>query len=227
MLPGPRRVAVLIDGDNKKPTDFGRVLAWATERGTVEIRRIYATSEYISKWGGCIKNHGIESVPYDIDGKNVADIILVIHTVEILCSKKWIDEFCIFASDNDFTGLANWLHGEGISVVGIGSRHTPPSSFANECDDFAYVEDLPQSDNPDPNAQAALSGWEYPAKNAVRTLAEVDGWALLSRVGEHLKHKRDLDYRAYCHEDLMPLFLSCPREFEVDTVSKRVRLRPQ
>ena len=222
------QIALLIDGDNKKPTDFGRMLAWASKHGIVEIRRIYATPAYLSKWEGCIKHHGIEPVPYNINGKNVADVILIIHAVEILCSEKKIDKFCIIASDNDFTGLANWLHGEGISVVGIGGKNTPTSSFANECDDFVYVEDLPQSNNPDLDAQAALSGWKDPVKDAIGTFAEEDGWALLSSVGDYLKHiERGLDYHAYCYKDLMRLLQSCPEEFEIGTEFNRARLRQQ
>ena len=156
----PCHIAVLIDGDNKKSMDFGRVLTWAAKHGTVEIRRIYATPEYLSKWEGCIKRHRIEPVPYYVNGKNVADVILIIHAVEILCSEKRSTNFASSASDNDFTGLSNWLHGKGISVVGVVSKNTPPLSFMSECDDFAYVEELPQSGNPDPDAQAALSDWK-------------------------------------------------------------------
>ena len=146
--------------------------------------------------------------------------------ITYLCSEKKIDKFCIVASDNDFTGLSNWLHGKGISVVGVVSKNTPPLSFMSECDDFAYVEELPQSGNPDPDAQAALSDWKDPVKDAIRTFAEKDGWALLSGVGNYLKHiERSLDYHAYCYEDLMRLLQSCPEEFEIGTESNLVRLR--
>ena len=181
------RLAVLIDGDNAKPAYFGRALAEAARHGKVVIRRIYGGSKNLSTWEECIRRHGIKSIPNRVDGKNVADVILIIHAVEILHSEKMIDGFCIVASDNDFAGLANWLHEKGLFVVGISSSNTEPSDFKNECDVFRHVEKLPPADDPDPAARRRLSEWKEAVREAIHMAKRKDGWALLSDVGNNLK----------------------------------------
>ena len=223
----PRILAVLIDGDNIKPAYYGRVMAWAARHGTVSMRRIYGNIGKLSDWKGCISNHGLEPVPNCIEGKNVADVMLTIHAVEILRSEKGIDGFCIAASDNDFAGLANWLRGEGAFVVGTGSMETKPLEFKRECDCFEYVEDLPPEDDPDPVAQRKLSIWKDAVREAIQTSEQDDGWVLLADVGNKLKGAESgFDYSVYCHSDLLPLTQSC-LEFETESNPERVRLRPQ
>ena len=129
-----RRLAVLIDGDSINPAYFGRVLAEAAEHGTVEIRRIYGGHEKLDCWKKCISNHGIESVPNDAGYKNAADVMLIIDAANILHRRSEINGFCIVASDNDFAGLARWLREQGVFVIGIGSKDTPPLDFKRECD---------------------------------------------------------------------------------------------
>ena len=218
-----RRLAVLIDGDSINPAYFGRVLAEAAEHGTVEIRRIYGGHEKLDCWKKCISNHGIESVPNDAGYKNAADVMLIIDAANILHRRSEINGFCIVASDNDFAGLARWLREQGVFVIGIGSKDTPPLDFKRECDDFKYARELSPSDNPDPAAQRELSVWKGVVAEAVRMSARSDGWALLSDVGNKLRETNpDINYRDYCHGDLLPLVKSCP-EFEVEF--NRVRLR--
>ena len=96
-------------------------------------------------------------VPNHAKYKNAADITMIIDAVDILYSKKEIDGFCIVSSDNHFIGLAARIRKEGAFMVGIGSSETEPLFFRNECDVFRHVERLPQSDNPDPAFQKALS----------------------------------------------------------------------
>ena len=215
MKSGSRRLAVLIDGDSLNPAFLGRVLAEAVEHGTVAIRRIYGNKPKLSAWEGCIRRHKIEAVPNHTGGKNVADVVMTIHAVEILRSRRKIDGFCIVASDNDFAGLANWLRWKGIFVMGIGSSSTPPEDFERECDVFKYVEKLPQSDNPSPAAQKALSGWKRMVKKTLRKAPRKNDWVLLSKVGSELKEdKPGMNLRDYCHGDLLSLVKSSA-DFEV------------
>ena len=222
-----RQLAVLIDGDSINPAYFGRVLAEASRHGTVAIRRIYGNRGKLSDWEECISNHGIEPVLNSTTYKNAADIILTIHAVEILYSKKEINGFFIVTSDNDFAGLVKWIRDKGAYVAVVWSsskeKHTP--SFKDECNDFEYIDKLPPSDDPDPAAQGRLSDWKEAVREAVCMSAREDGWALLSDVGNKLKEiGHDFDYRAYCHGRLLPLVESCP-EFETETEPDRVRSR--
>ena len=215
-----RRLAVLIDGDFVDPESLGRVIAEASRHGDVAIRRIYANPEKLSAWAECFRRHRIESIPNYSDGHNAADHTLIIDTVEMLCSRKKIDGFCIVASDDDFAGLVNWIRKKKVFVVGISSRDKSPSSFKKECDIFRYVEDLPQSDNPDPASQRMLSEWKEAVRNAIGMSASWDGWALMSEVGSHLE---EIAPHAYCHGNLLSLIKSCP-EFKTREPGQ-VRLR--
>ena len=204
-------------------------MAWAARHGTVVMRHIYGNIEKLSAWKECISSHRLEPVPNRIEGKNIADVILTIHAVETLRSEKGINGFCIATSDNDFAGLANWLRGEGIFVVGTGSMETKPLEFKRECDCFEYVEDLPPEDDPNPVAQRKLSEWRNAVREAIQTSEQDDGWISLADVGNKFRDtERGFDYRVYCYADLLPLVQSC-LEFETDMESKpeRVRLRPQ
>ena len=223
MEPEPRRMAVLIDGDSVEPALLGRMLAEASRHGTVEIRRIYGGREKLDSWKACISNHGIEPVPNEAGYKNAADVMLIIDAANILHRRNEINGFCIVASDNDFAGLARWMREQGVFVVGMGSKNTPPLDFKRECDKFKYAKELPPSDSPDPTAQRKLSVWKETVKEAVRISARAGGWAMLSDVGNRLREtKPTINYRDYCHSDLLPLVKSCP-EFEVE--SNHVRLR--
>ena len=222
MKPEPRLMAVLIDGDSVEPALLGRMLAEARQHGSLEIRRIYGSREKLDIWKACIGNHGIEPIPNDAGYKNAADVMLIIDAASMLHRRSGIGGFCIVASDNDFAGLARWLREQGVFVVGIGSKNTPPLDFKRECDKFKYAHELPPSDNPDPAAQRKLSAWEWEVREAVRLSARVDGWAFLSDVGNKLREtKSTINYRDYCYGDLLPLVKSCP-EFEIE--SNRVRL---
>ena len=220
----PCRMAVLIDGDSIEPALLGRALAEASRHGTVEIRRIYGGREKLDSWEACINNNGIDPVPNDAGYKNAADVMLIIDAANMLHRRNGIDGFCIVTSDNDFAGLARWMREQGAFVAGIGSsKNTPPLDFKSECDCFMYAEELPPSDNPDPAAQRKLSGWKEAVKEAVRMSARKDEWAMLSDVGNKLRETGPaINYRDYCHRDLLPLIKSCP-EFEVEL--DRVRLR--
>ena len=161
-------------------------------------------------------------MPNYAEGRNAADITLIIEAVDLLNCKR-VDGFCIVSSDNHFAGLVRRIRKEDAFVVGIGSSYNPPTSFMDACNDFRYIEDLPTSPNPDPASQKALSEWKDAVKEAIHMSALDGGWVLLSMVGTNLGEiGSDIDPHIYCHGQLLSLVESCP-EFEVE--SDHVRLR--
>ena len=59
----------------------------------------------------------------------------------LLYERSEITNFCIVASDSDYTRLARHLKSRGKFVLGIGTKQTP-KPFSNACTKFVYVEDL-------------------------------------------------------------------------------------
>ena len=96
-------------------------------------------------------------------------------------------------------------------VVGIGGLKTSPALFKAGCDEFEYVERLPECDTPDPVARKMLSRWKKAVKKAVAEHAgNDDGWARLSVIQADVGN---INPRDYCQSKLFRLIESCP-EFQ-------------
>ena len=221
-----RRLAVMIDGDSIDPADFGRVFAWAADRGEVVVRRIYGNPKNLSDWKKCIDKHGIEPVGNYADGRNAADFAMTIDALDILHDRKDVDGFCIVASDNHFASLARRLCKEEcfVAILWSSGPNEPRASFKDECDAFVHVGELPRAG--DPGAQG-MSCWKGAVKESIGVSAQEGGWTLMSDVGNSLKAvEPDFAPSDYCHWKLFSLVKSCP-EFETTEHPERVRLRPQ
>ena len=206
-----RRMAVLIDGDFVQPACLDRIMAEAARHGRVAIRRAYGNTPKMFAWQDCFRRHRITIIPNHADSANAADHTLMMDAVEMLCSGRKIDGFCIVASDDHFAGLANWLRKKGVFVVGIGGLKTSPALFKAGCDEFEYVERLPECDTPDPVARKMLSRWKKAVKKAVAEHAgNDDGWARLSVIQADVGN---INPRDYCQSKLFRLIESCP-EFQ-------------
>ena len=144
----PRRLAMLIDGDNAEAKILDKMLEEASKHGTVTIRRIYGdwTGKGMSRWREVANKYAFQT-PHQLTyttGKNATDTFLVIEAMDILHS-GYVDGFCIVSSDSDFTGLAKRVRERGMFVMGMG-KTTTPESFRKACEVFTYVELL--SDHP-------------------------------------------------------------------------------
>lgn len=217
----PSKLAVLIDGDNAYLEYIERVMAYAGRQGQVVARRIYGARVRLDSHSECIRRHGFR--PTYAEGKNAADTALIIDAMDTLRSKA-ADGYFIVTSDNDFAELARRLRREGAFVAGIGARDKEISPFKDACDDFTYFDELPPPDDQDHTIREFVHGWEGAVREAIRSCAKEDGWALLSDVGSRLKDDGyDLDHAAHCHGGPMSLIGSCP-EFETRTESNQARL---
>lgn len=133
----PRRVAVLVDGDNISAAHADRILAEAARLGRVDVSRAYAAADRPSGWmsapGYRLVNAG--------SGKNAADVLLCIDAME-LALLGGLTAFAIATSDGDFTHLAQRLRERGLAVLGLGEDKAPPM-FRAACTDFTRLVGAP------------------------------------------------------------------------------------
>ena len=140
--PAPKRLAMLIDGDNAEAKILDKMLEEASKHGTVTIRRIYGnwTDTGMFRWREAANKYAFQT-PHQLNyttGKNATDTFMVIDAMDVLHSGH-IDGFCIVSSDSDFTGLAKRARESGMFVMGMG-RKTTPESFRNACEVFTFVD---------------------------------------------------------------------------------------
>lgn len=129
------RFAVLIDGDNIGAQHFARIRRIASDRGRVDIWRVYANAGLRQDWDA---QPGVRLIHAGA-GKNAADVLLSIDAME-LALRDGVEGFVIASSDGDFAHIANRLREGGRAVVGVGEGKTPPC-FRAACTVFEAIED--------------------------------------------------------------------------------------
>jgi hypothetical protein len=223
------KMAILIDGDNARPTLIAKILAEAGKHGPTTIRRIYGdwTTSNMNGWKDALNNYAVQPIQqfrYTI-GKNATDSAMIIDAMDLLHSGL-VDGFCIVSSDSDYTRLATRIRETGIFVMGIGDLKTP-RPFVNACNLFIYTENLipklqaekpktkkrsKNSKNPEETANGPLPL----LKEAFEMAVNEDGWAHLASIGLHL-HQLDpgFDPRSFGYKQLIQLIKAQDKEFEV------------
>lgn len=74
--------------------------------------------------------------------KNLADMQIVVDTMETLLDGHQYSTYVLMTGDRDFTPLVQALRKRGKQVIGLGVRHTTSQSFAGLCDQYIYYEDI-------------------------------------------------------------------------------------
>ena len=141
-----KKVAVLIDADNTQSSKIGDALQAISTRGRIAVKRAYGNwrKEYLKGWEPEIQQFAIKAAQqFDCAvGKNATDMALTIDAMDLLHSHEY-HAFAIVASDSDYTPLAIRLRESGVKVLGVGSQQAT-ESFRNACDEFLFLDDLPQ-----------------------------------------------------------------------------------
>ena len=209
------RLAVLIDADNASARIASGLFEEIAKIGEASVRRIYGdfSGTRLKPWADILATHAIQ--PHQnfayTSGKNASDIALVIDAMDLLHSGRF-DGFCLVSSDSDFTRLAARIREQGIDVYGFGEQKTP-ESFRQACRRFFYTENLlpepPKADEakaPTTNALKTPSAAAPHIRKAITQLADEDGWANLSKVGNHIRNLNpDFDSRNYGQAKLSDL----------------------
>jgi len=140
----PRRIALMIDGDNAQASLLGQMQAEVSKYGVMTIRRVYGdwTEPNMKSWKAVLHTYALQ--PFQqfsyTTGKNSTDSALIIDAMDILYTAG-IDGFCIASSDSDYTRLATRIREKNLFVMGIG-KSTTPRAFVSACDVFVYTENL-------------------------------------------------------------------------------------
>lgn len=74
--------------------------------------------------------------------KNLADMQIVVDTMETLIDGHQYSTYVLMTGDRDFTPLVQALRKRGKQVIGLGVRHTTSQSFASLCDQYIYYEEI-------------------------------------------------------------------------------------
>ena len=161
--------ALLIDGDNIQTGFIPQILQSLSEYGDLLISRVFHNKATIEQWEHIASEYGIEPiwVPNNTAHKNSVDIALVMDAMSLFYERPEISNYCIVASDGDYTRLARQLKSGGKFVLGIGTKQTP-KPFTNACSRFIHVEDLLSEALPSaaPPVEPPVSPVEKPAAPA-------------------------------------------------------------
>lgn len=74
--------------------------------------------------------------------KNLADMQIVVDTMDTLIDGHNYSIYVLITGDRDFTPLVQSLRKRGKEVIGVGVRHTASRSFVSLCDQYIYYESL-------------------------------------------------------------------------------------
>lgn len=74
--------------------------------------------------------------------KNLADMQIVVDTMDTLVDGHQYSTYVLVTGDRDFTPLVQSLRKRGKQVIGIGVKHTASRSFVSLCDDYVFYEEL-------------------------------------------------------------------------------------
>lgn len=75
-------------------------------------------------------------------GKNLADMQIIVDTMDTLVDGHQYSTYVLMTGDRDFTPLVQSLRKRGKRVVGVGVKHTASRSFVALCDEYVFYEDL-------------------------------------------------------------------------------------
>ena len=74
--------------------------------------------------------------------KNLADMQIVVDTMDTLVDGHQYNTYVLITGDRDFTPLVQSLRKRGKRVIGVGVKHTASRSFVSLCDEYIFYEEL-------------------------------------------------------------------------------------
>ena len=74
--------------------------------------------------------------------KNLADMEIVVDTMDTLIDGHQYTTYVFISGDRDFTPLVQALQKRGKQIIGVGVKHTASPSLVKLCDHYLYYEEL-------------------------------------------------------------------------------------
>ncbi len=148
-------VAIFLDLDNlvigaKQANitfDIDLILQCIKERtnGRIVLRRSYGDSRQSQKVLEQLAKAGFttqSTVRINNFSKNLADMQIVVDTMDTLVDGRQYSTYVLITGDRDFTPLVQALRKRGKHVIGVGIKHTASRSFVQLCDEYIFYEDM-------------------------------------------------------------------------------------
>ncbi len=121
--------------DHIKKLTNGRIVmrhSYGDWRQDQQLMRDLATAGFVTQSAIRLNNFS----------KNLADMQIVVDTMETLIDGHQYSTYVLMTGDRDFTPLVQALRKRGKQVIGMGVRHTTSQSFASLCDQYIYYEEI-------------------------------------------------------------------------------------
>lgn len=113
--------------------------------GRVVLRRSYGDSRQGQKILKELATAGFttqSTVRLNNFSKNLADMQIVVDTMDTLVDGNQYSTYVLITGDRDFTPLVQSLRKRGKQVIGVGVKPTASSSLVTICDQYLYYEDM-------------------------------------------------------------------------------------
>jgi uncharacterized protein (TIGR00288 family) len=132
-------------GKSRDKFEIDRILERLVEKGKVVVKKAYCDWSRFAEFKQQLHNAAFEII--DIPkrsqtGKNSADIRLCVDAMDLSYSKEHIGTFVIVSGDSDFSPLVSKLKENGKYVIGLATKDAASNLLVENCDEFAYYEDL-------------------------------------------------------------------------------------
>ena len=216
-----KKLAVLIDADNIRPSLCEALVQEVAKYGVASVKRAYGdwTTPRLSGWKNILHEYAISPIQQFsyTSGKNATDSSMIIDAMDLLYTERF-DGFCLVTSDSDFTRLATRIREAGLSVYGFGEKKTPTSLQA-ACDKFVLLEALmvpeehanPTAANTPAKTRMTKQDMNQDTKlvnllrGAVEATADDEDWAYIGAIGTHIANQSSFDARNYGYRKLSAL----------------------
>ena len=113
--------------------------------GRIVLRRSYGDSRQGQKLLKEIASAGFtthSTVRLNNFSKNLADMQIVVDTMDTLVDGNQYNTYVLITGDRDFTPLVQSLRKRGKQVIGVGVESTASPSLVGICDHYLYYEEL-------------------------------------------------------------------------------------
>lgn len=113
--------------------------------GRIVLRRSYGDSRQGQKLLKELATAGFttqSTVRLNSFSKNLADMQIVVDTMDTLVDGNQYTSYVLITGDRDFTPLVQSLRKRGKQVIGVGVKPTASASLVSICDQYIYYEDL-------------------------------------------------------------------------------------
>ena len=128
-----------------KTVNFYKIMERLVEKGKIVFKRAYCDFEHYGEYRRPLHEVGCELVEIPgrkTDGKNSADIRMVVDAMDLCFAKEHINVFVIASGDSDFSPLVSKLKENNKYVIGLGVKNSTSNLLIENCDEFIFYEDI-------------------------------------------------------------------------------------